>query len=175
MNSNRELIKRVLLALAALVSFGPVAINVYDIPFTLQTLIICLITYYFRWQGFIAVLIYIGLGLLGLPVWSNYHIDTAILSTPSAGFVLGFIPMAAFLALVRNKMTPFLQRMGLFFLAHIILFVWAMVINQLINMGMVDPFNLLLKFSPGIVIKTVLATLFTWALANLFSPNKKST
>ncbi len=170
MSFNTTGLLQVFIALVALVGLGPIALNVYEIPFTLQTLIICLVTYYFGWRGVLAVALYICLGLLGLPVWSNYHVKPDILSTASGGFVMGFIPMAILLVLVRKKMGGFHNRGSWFFLAHVILVLLAIGINTLLGHGTANGVNLILRLAPGMIVKTLIATSFiqllTMAKAN---------
>ena len=59
---------------AALIALGAwISIPVGDIPITLQTLMICLVSGLFGMKrGTLSVLIYIILGAVGVPVFSNF-------------------------------------------------------------------------------------------------------
>lgn len=64
------------------------------IPFTLQTLAICLITLLLGLKkGTIAIILYIILGLIGLPVFNSFRSGFSVILGPTGGYIIGFIPM----------------------------------------------------------------------------------
>ncbi|WP_144792385.1 biotin transporter BioY [Kocuria palustris] len=69
---------------------GPVAV-----PITLQTLAVYLTGLVLGGRrGFLAVLLYVVVGLVGLPIFSGFRGGPAVLAGPSAGYILSF-PIAA--------------------------------------------------------------------------------
>ncbi|MCQ2558411.1 MAG: biotin transporter BioY [Oscillospiraceae bacterium] len=63
-----------------------------SIPFTLQTFAICLITAVFGLRkGTWSVLIYILLGLVGVPVFSGFRGGLGVLLGNTGGYIIGFI------------------------------------------------------------------------------------
>lgn len=63
------------------------------IPVTLQTFIIALAGFASgSAKGFFSVLVYIGLGLLGIPVFSGFQGGFSALFGITGGFIVGFIP-----------------------------------------------------------------------------------
>lgn len=62
------------------------------IPFTLQTFAVFFIALVLgTWKGIAAVLIYILLGIVGLPVFSGFQSGIGALLGATGGFVIGFI------------------------------------------------------------------------------------
>ena len=90
---------------AALIALGAwIAIPVGDIPITLQTLMICLISGLFGMKrGTLSVLIYIVLGAVGVPVFSNFKAGLGVLAGPTGGYIVGFIFTALIVGLVADK------------------------------------------------------------------------
>ncbi len=85
------------------------SIPVGDIPVTLQTLAICLAAGLLGWKrGTLCVLVYILLGICGIPVFADFKNFYALLASPSAGYVIGFI----FTALLVGFATDNLKRLG---------------------------------------------------------------
>ncbi|MEG0315209.1 MAG: biotin transporter BioY [Erysipelotrichaceae bacterium] len=78
----------------ALICVGAfIKIPIPIIPFTLQFMFINLTGLLLGWKkGLLAVIVYISLGLLGLPVFSGGG-GLSYITMPSFGFVLGFIPL----------------------------------------------------------------------------------
>lgn len=65
------------------------------VPITLQTFAVSLCAFFLGpIQAAVSVLIYIGLGAIGLPVFSNLHGGIGFLTGATGGFIAGFIPMA---------------------------------------------------------------------------------
>jgi biotin transport system substrate-specific component len=65
------------------------------VPVTLQTLGITLAAAVLGpWRGAAAVLVYLGLIAVGLPVASGFRGGLALFAGPTGGFLVGFVPMA---------------------------------------------------------------------------------
>ena len=69
------------------------------VPITLQTLAIMLSAIVLRFDGVFSVAAYVFLGLVGVPVFSKFG-ATASLFSPTGGYIVGFLPMAAIIAAV---------------------------------------------------------------------------
>ncbi|MGN0595548.1 MAG: biotin transporter BioY [Hominimerdicola sp.] len=70
----------------------PLPINV---PVTLQTFAVALCGYFLgRKNGSIAVIVYVILGAVGLPVFSGWKGGLSAIAGFTGGFIYGFIPMA---------------------------------------------------------------------------------
>lgn len=82
-----------------------IKIPVPFVPFTLQVLAICLSALLLtRKQAVMAVLIYIIMGLIGLPVFAGGMSGPNIVMSPTFGFILGFIPMVYIINTLYHKL-----------------------------------------------------------------------
>lgn len=73
---------------------------------TLQTLGVALCGYALGLKrGVCAVLVYIALGAVGIPVFSAFTNGAAALLSPNGGFIIGFIPLCIVCALTRKLAT----------------------------------------------------------------------
>ena len=73
------------------------------IPFTLQTFAIAFVAYFLGWKyGVGTICIYIALGAVGAPVFSNFQGGISKIIGLTGGFIWGFIPMV-FLTGLFNK------------------------------------------------------------------------
>lgn len=62
------------------------------VPVTLQTLTVALCGYCLKTgKSLVSVIVYILLGLVGIPVFSNFNAGTAALFGKTGGFIIGFI------------------------------------------------------------------------------------
>lgn len=65
------------------------------IPFTMQTFGVFVVLQLLGWKnGLFTILLYILLGLMGLPVFSNFAAGPGVLYSATGGFIIGFIPCA---------------------------------------------------------------------------------
>lgn len=76
----------------------PIPVGGFGVPITLQTFAVMLTGLILGARlGFLAVLLYLVVGLAGLPVFSGFNAGIGVLAGPSAGYLLAF-PLAAGLA-----------------------------------------------------------------------------
>ena len=65
-----------------------------EVSFTLCTFVLYLSPYILGWKkAAIATLVYIMLGMVGMPVFSNFKAGLGVLAGPTGGYILGYIPM----------------------------------------------------------------------------------
>lgn len=65
-----------------------------EVSFTLCTFVLYLSPYILGWKrASIATLVYILLGMVGMPVFSNFKAGLGVLAGPTGGYILGYIPM----------------------------------------------------------------------------------
>lgn len=95
------------LAAALLCVAAPVAIPVGSVPMTLATLVILIAAGILGpWKGSAAVMVYLMLGCLGLPVFSGFYGGVGHIAGPTGGFILGYILLAVAAGLGRGKVLP---------------------------------------------------------------------
>lgn len=75
--------------------FGPMSIPIGPVPISLTVLTVYLAVFVLgTWRGTVAYLIYLLIGLIGVPVFSGYTGGPGKLFGPTGGYLIGFIPMA---------------------------------------------------------------------------------
>ena len=74
---------------------APLSVPIGPVPISLTNFAIYLSLYLLDWKkGTLSLLIYLLLGLAGLPVFSGFAGGIAKLAGPTGGYIIGFIPMA---------------------------------------------------------------------------------
>ncbi|MBQ8684797.1 MAG: biotin transporter BioY [Clostridia bacterium] len=81
-----------------------ISVPVGEIPVTLQTFGVCLAAGLLGWKyGLLAVLAYLGLGFVGVPVFAGFTGGVAKLLTPTGGYMLGFVCTAPLVGALTEK------------------------------------------------------------------------
>lgn len=72
-----------------------------EVSFTLCTFALYLSPYILGWKrASVATLVYILLGMVGMPVFSSFKAGLGVLAGPTGGYILGYIPMVIIAGLV---------------------------------------------------------------------------
>ncbi len=88
----------VALMAAAICVFAPWSIPIGPVPITLATFAIYIVSAVVSWKHAVAaVLVYLLLGLVGLPVFSGFSGGLQQLAGPTGGYLIGYIPCALIL------------------------------------------------------------------------------
>jgi biotin transport system substrate-specific component len=145
------------------------------VPVTLQTLGVTLAAAVLGpWRGAAAVLVYLGLIAVGLPVGSGFRGGLALFAGPTGGFLVGFVPMAVVVGLLAHLVLrrvsgvrvpvalfgaavaglPVLYACGVPWLAH----VTGMSVRDALTHGM-------WVFLPGDLVKAAIAAAVTATVA----------
>lgn len=95
----------VIALMAALMSIlGPMSIPIGPVPISFTNLVIYFSVYLIgKEKGTISFVLYLLLGIVGLPVFSGYSSGIAKLAGPTGGYLIGFLFMAYFSGLVVEK------------------------------------------------------------------------
>ncbi len=155
-----------LIAVGALttVPFGPV-------PFTLQGLFIALAALVLGpARGAAAVILYIVIGIVGLPVFSGGSSGVAVFMGPTAGYLVGYVLLAAILGFggtgwrgLEGGVPPLWRTVCLAVLAELVLFVCgALWLMRLLDIPMEKAFVVgVLPFLPPDALK-IAAAIAAW-------------
>ena len=74
---------------------APLSIPIGPVPVSLTILAIYLALYLLGWKlGTVSFVVYLLLGLVGLPVFSGFSGGLGKLAGPTGGYIIGFLPMA---------------------------------------------------------------------------------
>ena len=81
------------------------AIPLGGIPFTLQTLVLCLSAGLLGTKrGTLAVLAYLLLGFIGAPVFAGFMGGVSVLLSPTGGYLVGFFPLSLVVGLAGERL-----------------------------------------------------------------------
>ena len=117
---------------------APLSIPIGPVPISVTNLAIYLSLYLLGWKrGTISYLIYLLLGLVGLPVFSGFTGGPAKLAGPTGGYIIGFIVMAIIAGLViDNCHKPWIQLIGMIvgtIVCYLVKMIIAMIIGPMIK------------------------------------------
>ncbi|MBP3339494.1 MAG: biotin transporter BioY [Lachnospiraceae bacterium] len=91
-------------AIISIISAIPTGINILGVPATLQTFAIALTAYTLGYKkGSMATLIYILLGVIGLPVFGGFKGGLGVLMSVTGGFIVGFVPLSILLGFTSDS------------------------------------------------------------------------
>jgi biotin transport system substrate-specific component len=110
---------------AVIAASAQVAVPMVPVPMTMQSLVILIVGMAYGWRlGGATVALYLAEGLVGLPVFANFHAGPAALFGPTGGYLFGFVAAAALAGwLAERGWSRDVFRTGLAMLAgHILLF-----------------------------------------------------
>lgn len=83
---------------------SPFTIPIGPIPLSLATLAIYIAASTLNWKfGTLSVVVYVAIGAIGLPVFSNFGAGIQRLVGPTGGFIIGYILCALVIGLILKK------------------------------------------------------------------------
>lgn len=159
--------------LAASIAVPGINVGPFGVAITLQTLVVamCGLVLGFA-RGTAAVGLYVLLGLIGLPIFSGFRAGPAVLASPSAGYIVGFIFGAAVIGLLATWAVRSRWRAAALFAAAMAgtVVIHAFGIVGFVMKGMSWQTAMLADviYLPGDVIKNVLAVIIALSLHRAF-------
>lgn len=85
----------------------------FAVPFTMQTFVLFLVLFVFGGKlGMLSLLLYIALGLIGIPVFSGFNSGVSALIGPTGGYILGFV-VAVVLYMALDSIFPYFKHKDL--------------------------------------------------------------
>lgn len=149
----------VMAALIAVVA--PFSIPAGRVSFTLCTLVLYISPYILGWKrASLATLIYILIGMIGLPVFSGFKAGLGVLVGPTGGYILGYIPMVILggLAIKYFPQNRVLQLLGMIFATAVLYTLGTVMFYILMDTTLkVALLNCVLPFIPFDLGKMVIA------------------
>jgi biotin transport system substrate-specific component len=158
---------------AALTAVGAlISIPIYPVPLTLQTLFTLLAGMTLgSVMGALSQIIYVLLGVVGLPVFAGFKAGIGILLGPTGGFLFGFI----FSAYIIGKLIELKKEKNIFyyflvgFLGIVIIyFIGVTQLALVIGIGIKRALLIgALPFLPGDILKIIAASSITYKLRTI--------
>lgn len=104
---NRKIKNMILVSLGAVIlAIGAWITVPFVIPFTMQTFALYLLLMSFGGKiAFGSILLYIALGLVGIPVFSGFNSGISAIIGPTGGFIVGFIIAGALCLALQSILT----------------------------------------------------------------------
>ena len=121
-NSSRTLIKRlvrVAISAAIICVCAPFSIPIGPVPISLATFAVYLISLILPFtDSTLAVLVYVALGAVGVPVFSGFMGGFGRIIGVTGGYIIGYIPCALITSLIarlgkEKKLSPFFDAVGM--------------------------------------------------------------
>ncbi len=123
---------RIALLVAIIFICAQITIPFGGIPMTLQTfaVAICGILLGIR-KGIVAIMIYLLLGAIGIPVFAGFGGTIGFLFGPTGGFLFGFLPLAVFCGMqTKWKLQAFFCDLCGLIICHMIGIFWFVYVSQ---------------------------------------------
>lgn len=163
-NQNTRLKDLVFIALmtAILCILAPLSVPIGPIPLSLATFVVYIMAYVLGWKrGSAAVLLYLLIGIVGIPVFSNYGAGLQKVVGPTGGYLVSYILLVCITGFVCEKVKcayipSILAMICSTFILYMIGSAWLAFSNHMtfgaaITAGM-------LPFIPGDLIKIAIAS-----------------
>lgn len=89
---------------AVMCVLAPMSIPIGPVPISFTILAIFLALYLLGWKmGTLSFILYLFIGMIGLPVFSGFSGGLGKLMGPTGGYIIGFLPMALLAGIVIEK------------------------------------------------------------------------
>lgn len=156
---NTKDLTRVALSVAFLSVCSIVRIPITIIPVTLQTFGLMIVCGILGRKAVIAVVVYILLGIIGIPVFSGFGSGLGVILGPTGGFIIGFIPMSLFVGRFYNRKKNIYYNLGVMVVGSLILYVVGVAIFCYnVNMSVSEALPIVMyPFVVGDLLKIIVA------------------
>lgn len=159
--------------MAASIAVPGINVGPLGVAITLQTLVVSLCGLVLGWgRGTAAVGLYVLLGLVGLPIFSGFRAGPAVLASPSAGYIIGFIFAAAMVGLLATLAVRSRWRAAALFGAAMagtaVVHICGILGFMAKGMGLQAAFIADIIYLPGDILKNIVAVLIALSLHRAF-------
>lgn len=165
---------RIAIAIALLTVASQLIISIGPVPITLQTLVVLIIGLTLnKREALVSLLLYLVLGLVGLPVFAGFSGGFSSVLSPSFGFLLSFPICGYLLARLRELSIPLVINVGL--ATCLIYFIGIIYMSGILNvymdknLGIMQILSLaMFPFIPGDIGKALIAVIVSRRLNKKF-------
>ncbi len=137
----------------------PVMLPFSQVPFTLQTMVIVLIAFMFKpYQAFLAIILYLILGSIGLPIFAYGQGGFDRIIGPTGGFLLLFPLVAYGISFFKSKDKHIRNIMTALLWSILVLYPLATIwLAYSLSLDYLKALYIMLPFIPLDILKTFLA------------------
>jgi len=124
--------------------------------------------------GLLSVALYLGLGILGMPVFSSGASGFAFLFGPTGGFLLGYLLLVATIGFITDKLKPsFTTDLIGIIIGNVLLYTLGILwLKITLDMSWTAATMVgLIPFIPGAIIKIIVALIISRTLLPAFKEN----
>ncbi len=167
-NKSTEQLIKVAMFSALIIIGAYIIVPLYPIPISLQSLFAIASGYYLsKKYSYTSVLIYIIIGLIGIPVFAGGKAGIQTIFSPSFGYILGFLAQT-FYVRTKEKSLSKLKLFLMFMIASLIIYAFGIIYmigffkitNKAFDFGKILLTGVLI-FLPGDVLKAIVFSLVT--------------
>ena len=153
----------------------PIPISPLNISVTIQTLIIMITGIILRpMDAFISLVLYIFLGIIGLPVFSNFQSGPSAIVGPTGGFIIAFPFAAFFISILKGNKSVFRLTIVNFVFGVIFIYIFGMIsLSLYLEQSYFKVAAGMIIFIVPDIIKVVFATAIGYKLRNFKLYNGK--
>ncbi|MBE5935912.1 MAG: biotin transporter BioY [Lachnospiraceae bacterium] len=159
-DNKTKYITRIGVITAIMCIIAPISIPIGEIPITFTSLILFIFIYVVGWKTtLISYIIYVLIGLVGVPVFSGYVGGVSRILGPTGGYIIGMIPLIIISGIViNNSKNKVVNILGLI-IGTIVCYLFGMIwFSFIMNIRFIMAFNIcIVIFIPGDVIKIIMA------------------
>lgn len=99
------------------------------VPITLQVAAVCISGALLgSKRGLVSVIVYVLIGMVGLPVFSGFHSGPGVLMSPTGGFIIGFFPASYVVGLLSEKWIKLSESQNILYFKLSISFVAGLIL-----------------------------------------------
>lgn len=140
----------------------PIVMPFSGIPVTLQTWMVLMIGLLLKpKEAFFAVMSYVILGAIGLPIFSGQKGGMSVILGPTGGFIVGFPMVSLFVAVFKQKQSAIIKNtlISIVFMIIVLYAFAALWFVSYLNMTYLNALFVLLPFVPFDLAKVLFANL----------------
>ena len=150
---------------AVMCVLSPLSIPIGAVPIAMANLVICFAAWLLGPKfGTLSVVIYLLIGLIGVPVFAGYSAGVSILAGPTGGYLVGYLPLAFIggLFIEKSNGNPVISGLGLILgdaVCYVLGTVWFMTLT---GADLASALGwCVLPYLPGDAVKIALAAILT--------------
>ena len=160
--NTKEMIKATIFPALIVATIG-ISIPMTGAPITLQTLFVLLAGLLLGAKlGFVSMVLYLMLGVIGVPVFAGFSSGLAVITGPTGGFLLAF-PLAAYVAGYLKDKNLWLAVIAASLVIYVVGIPWM---SNYLGWTILSTLSYMTIYIPGDIVKLIAAIIITKRLGS---------